>query len=126
MGLMPFVNVLPVRHTSSNTVNFLLCPQGAYLFQACLRGVNGEKRLNKLRKTPGGGVVVIMKNYLAIELWFLLCKSLSREGCSLEFLSTRMRILGEGLVVPSGYIAFSKNSENVSGLHKELEIEHCI
>ena len=59
--------------------------------------------------------------HLPIELFFLLCKFLSREGCSLEFSPTGARFLEDRLVVPGCYTAFSNNQNMVSVLHKELE-----
>ena len=44
--------------------------------------------------------------HFAIELSCLLCKFLSREGCSSEFLPTGARFLEDGLVVPGHYTAF--------------------
>ena len=62
-----------------------------------------------------------IKNYLAIELSFLLLKFLSREGCSLEFSSTGERFLEDGLVVPGRYTALSNDKKMVTILHRELE-----
>ena len=64
-----------------------------------------------------------IKNYLAIELSFLLLKFLSREGCSLEFSSTGARFLEDGLVVPGRYTALSNDKKMVTILHRELERE---
>ena len=50
--------------------------------------------------------------HLSIELSFLLCKFLSREGCSLEFSPMGMRFLEDGLVVPGCYTAFLKQPED--------------
>ena len=59
--------------------------------------------------------------HLPIELSFLLCKFLTREGCALEFSPTGARFLEDGLVVPGRYTAFSNNQKMVSILHQELE-----
>ena len=59
--------------------------------------------------------------HLPIELSFLLCKFLSREGCSLEFSPTGARFLEDGLVVPGRYTAFSNVKTMVTILHGELE-----
>ena len=45
--------------------------------------------------------------YLQIELSFLMCKFISREGCNLEFSPTEPRMLEDGLVVPKNFIARS-------------------
>ena len=58
--------------------------------------------------------------HLHTELSFLLCKFLSREGCSLEFSPMGVRFLEDGLVVPVHYTAFSNDQKIVSILHKEL------
>ena len=47
--------------------------------------------------------------HLPIELSFLLCKFSSRKGCSLKFLPAVVKILGDGLIIPTGYVAFSKS-----------------
>ena len=44
--------------------------------------------------------------HFSIELSRLLCKLLSREGCSLEFSPTRARFLEDGLVFPGRFTAF--------------------
>ena len=59
--------------------------------------------------------------HLPIELSFLLCKFLSREGCSLEFSPTGARFLEDGLVVPGRYTALSNDKKMVTILHRELE-----
>ena len=59
--------------------------------------------------------------HLPIELSFLLCKFLSREGCSLEFSPTRARFLEDGLVVPGRYTVLSNDKKMVPILHRELE-----
>ena len=59
--------------------------------------------------------------HLPMELSFLLCKFLSREGCSLEFSPTGARFLEDGLVVPGRYTACSNNQKMISILHKELQ-----
>ena len=59
--------------------------------------------------------------HLPIELSFLLCKFLSREGCSLEFSPTGARFLEDGLVVPGRYTALSNDKKIVTILHRELE-----
>ena len=59
--------------------------------------------------------------HLPIELSFLLCKFLSREGCSLEFSPTGARFLKDGLVVPGRYTALSNNKKMVAILHRELQ-----
>ena len=46
---------------------------------------------------------------LPIELWFLICKFLSREGCSLEFSPTGTRFLEDGLVVPGCYTVVAQH-----------------
>ena len=56
-----------------------------------------------------------------MELSFLLCKFLSREGCSLEFSPTGARFLEDGLVVPGRYTALSNDKKMVTILHRELE-----
>lgn len=43
--------------------------------------------------------------HLPTELSFLLCKFISRQGCSLEFTPTGPRKLEDGLVVPGNFIA---------------------
>ena len=59
--------------------------------------------------------------HLPIELSFLLCKFLSREGCSLEFSPTGARFLEDGVVVPGRYTALSNDKKMVTILHRELE-----
>ena len=59
--------------------------------------------------------------HLPIELSFLLCKFLSREGCSLEFSPTGARFLEDGLVVPGRYTALSNDKKMLTILHRELE-----
>ena len=59
--------------------------------------------------------------HFPIELPFLLCKFLSREGCSLEFSPTGARSLEDGPVVPGCYNALSNNKKMVAILHRELE-----
>ena len=59
--------------------------------------------------------------HLPIELSFLLCKFLSREGCSLEFSSTGARFLEDGLVVPGRYTALSNDKKMVAIPHRERE-----
>ena len=59
--------------------------------------------------------------HLPIELSFLLCKFLSREGCSLEFSPTGARFLKDGFLVPGRYTALSNNKKMVTILHRELE-----
>ena len=59
--------------------------------------------------------------HLPIELLLLLCKSLTHEGCALEFSLTEARFLKDGLVVPGHYTAFSNKQNMVSILHQELE-----
>ena len=56
-----------------------------------------------------------------MELSFLLCKFLSREGCSLEFSPTGARFLEDGLVVPWRYTVLSNDKKMVPILHRELE-----
>ena len=58
---------------------------------------------------------------LAIELSFLLCTFLSREGCSLEFSPAGARFLEDGLVVAGRYTALSNDKKMVTILHRELE-----
>ena len=60
---------------------------------------------------------------MPIELSFLLCKFLFREGCSLEFSPTGARFLEDRPVVPGRYTAFSNNQKMVSILHKERKVE---
>ena len=59
--------------------------------------------------------------HLPIELSFLLCKFLSREGCSLEFSPTGAKFLEDGLMVPGRYTALSNDKKMVTILHRELE-----
>ena len=59
--------------------------------------------------------------HLPIELSFLLCKFLSREGCSLEFSPTGARFLEDGVVVPGRYTALSNDKKMVTILLRELE-----
>ena len=59
--------------------------------------------------------------HLPIELSFLLCKFLSREGCSLEFSPTGARFLEDGVVVPGRYTALSNDKNMVTILLRELE-----
>ena len=61
-----------------------------------------------------------------MELSLLLCKFLSREGCSLEFSPTKVSILVARRMVPSGYTAFSNDLKMVFILHKELERKYCM
>ena len=61
--------------------------------------------------------------HLPIELSFLLCKFLSREGCSLEFSPTGVKFLEDGLVVPGRYTALSNDKKMVTILHRELELK---
>ena len=58
--------------------------------------------------------------HLPIELSFLLCKFLSRDGCSLESSPTGARFLEDGLVVPGRYTALSNDKKMVAILHREL------
>ena len=51
----------------------------------------------------------------------MLCKFLSREGCSLEFSPTAARFLEDGLVVTGWYTALSNDKKMVAILHRELE-----
>ena len=43
--------------------------------------------------------------HLPIELSFLMCKFITRKGCSLEFSPTEPHMLEDGLVVPGNFIA---------------------
>ena len=56
-----------------------------------------------------------------MELSFLLCKFLSREGCSLKFLPTGARFLEDGLMVSGRYTVLSNDKKMVTILHRELE-----
>ena len=47
-----------------------------------------------------------LDGHFPLELSFLLCKVLSREGCSLEFSPIGVRFLEEGLVVLGCYTSF--------------------
>ena len=58
---------------------------------------------------------------MPIELSFLLCKFLSREGWSLKFSPTEARFLEDGLMVPRRYTAWSNDKKMVTILHRELE-----
>ena len=59
--------------------------------------------------------------HLPIELSFLLCKFLSREGCSLKFSPTGARFREDGLMVPGRYTALCNDKKMVTTLHRELE-----
>ena len=59
--------------------------------------------------------------HLPIELSFLLCKFLSREGCSLECSPIGARFLEDGLVVPGRYTAFSNDKTVMKILHRKVE-----
>ena len=59
--------------------------------------------------------------HLPKDLSFLLCKFLSRDGCSLEFSPTGARFLEDGLVVPGRYNALPNDKKMVAILHRELE-----
>ena len=45
--------------------------------------------------------------HVLIELLFLLCKFLARDGCCLEFMPTGPRYLDDGLVVPGRFHVIS-------------------
>ena len=59
--------------------------------------------------------------HLPKDLSFLLCKFLSRDGCSLEFSPTAARFLEDGLVAPGRYAALSNDKKMVAILYRELE-----
>jgi hypothetical protein len=56
-----------------------------------------------------------------IELSFLLCKFLDRDGCCLEFTPTGPRYLEDGLVVPGRFKAMSSENALIHILKNELE-----
>ena len=59
--------------------------------------------------------------YVPIELSFLLCKFLARDGCRLEFTRTRLRYLEDGLVVPGRFQAISNKTALIRILKDELQ-----
>ena len=99
-----------------STVNPLLSHQGAYmyLFQAHLGDLLERGGLFNLAKRITGSLSTSSSQdqelhvvgHLPIELSLLLCKFLSRKGCSLEFSLMRVMFLEDGLVVPGCYTAF--------------------
>lgn len=59
--------------------------------------------------------------HVPIELSFLLCKYLARDGCCLEFTPTGPRYLEDGLVVPGRFKATSNGKALICILKNELE-----
>ena len=59
--------------------------------------------------------------HLPIELSFLLCKFLDRQGCNLRFSPTGARMLEDGLVVPGTYTALSDSRGLLETLKTELD-----
>ena len=58
--------------------------------------------------------------HMRIELSFLLCKYLARDGCCLEFMPTGPRYLKDGLVVPGCFKALSNEKALISILKNKL------
>ena len=59
--------------------------------------------------------------HVPIELSFLLCKFLARDGCRLEFTPTGPRYLEDGLVVPGRFRAISNKTTLIRILKVELQ-----
>ena len=55
-----------------------------------------------------------------LELSFLLCKFIEREGCSLTFSQTGPRVLEDGLVVPGTYTALCTSRRPLETLEEQL------
>ena len=59
--------------------------------------------------------------HLPVELSFLLCKFLNRQGCNLRFSPTGARMLEDGFVIPGTYTALSDSRGLLETLKTELD-----
>ena len=103
----------PAHRSAEEGTEDLPCELGARKKCSC-------NPFDRLRSTSSSQDQELV-GHLLIELSFLLCKFLSRDGCSLEFSPTGAWFVEDGLAVPGRYTALSNDKKMETILHRELE-----